>query len=363
VAAEEAMDSKSDHEKRVFMLHSMPGWKSALELVVEHEIHVLADIPIFQRLIDAKWNAFARRFHVIKTVMPYLFFFICFNAGLLLRCLDVEAAFYNTYADGRPVQALNLTRVAATLSAVAFNSSGAQTGNGTVQMGVSQMTVLREEAEVAVRVALDVLVYLVMTCWLAFKAWQDNRFYTAFVDLDQDLSMSWDEVTLYLYRNISSILNSIIVVMLATVATIRLNEADGWFTLPPTLDDEELEGEEGELPLPSLIAAELDLLSMCAVFVWLNLLPLMLPFKKLGILLLSVYSMLVGDVCRWVLIFMVFLMAFALGSYVALIMSTRTVTDGTMTTITSRDISFLSVVRQYCYMAVGEVVPGNLVKV
>lgn len=37
-------------------------------------------------------------------------------------------------------------------------------------------------------------------------------------------------------------------------------------------------------------------------------------------------SMLVGDVCRWVLIFVVFLMAFALGSYVALIMSTRTIT-------------------------------------
>lgn len=37
-------------------------------------------------------------------------------------------------------------------------------------------------------------------------------------------------------------------------------------------------------------------------------------------------SMLVGDVCRWVLIFFVFVMAFSLGSYVALIMSTKSIT-------------------------------------
>lgn len=48
--------------------------------------------------------------------------------------------------------------------------------------------------------------------------------------------------------------------------------------------------EDDELPtLPTAIASELDVLSMCSVFVWLNLLPLMLPFKRIGILLLSIY--------------------------------------------------------------------------
>ena len=224
---------------------------------------------------------------------------------------------------------------------------------------VSQMALddLREEAEIALRLALDLIVYLVMMLWLVFKvlaygslslkhthtlylseectagvgqererykaqlatpcrpcfpchrrhspswctqAWKDNRFFSAFVDLDQDLSMSWDEVLrlfvclavlppchafhpclsvclflsfsvanshslaipcspplslweetphvrscflscscqvmLYVYRNISSIMNSIIVILLVTVAAIRLHEHDGWFTLPSVWD-------------------------------------------------------------------------------------------------------------------------------
>jgi hypothetical protein len=103
-------------QQRRFMLHAKKGWKSALEIVVEHEIHVLKDVPIFFRLIDAKWKAFGRRYHVTYTVLPYLFFFVCFNTGLLLRCFDIEEAFYNLNADGKPVKPLNLTRTVAAIS-------------------------------------------------------------------------------------------------------------------------------------------------------------------------------------------------------------------------------------------------------
>ena len=108
-------DDKTLQQRR-FMLHAKKGWKSALEIVVEHEIHVLNDVPIFQRLIDAKWRAFGQRYHVTYTVLPYLLFFVCFNTGLLLRCFDIEEAFYNLNADGKPVKPLNLTRTVAAIS-------------------------------------------------------------------------------------------------------------------------------------------------------------------------------------------------------------------------------------------------------
>ena len=57
------------------------GGSSALEIVVEHEMHVLKEIPIFEQLIEAKWKAFARWHHLAYSVAPYLFFFTCFNAG------------------------------------------------------------------------------------------------------------------------------------------------------------------------------------------------------------------------------------------------------------------------------------------
>lgn len=50
------------------------------------------------------------------------------------------------------------------------------------------------------------------------------------------LLSSCSQVMLYVYRNISSIMNSIIVILLVTVAAIRLHEHDGWFTLPSVWD-------------------------------------------------------------------------------------------------------------------------------
>jgi len=130
---------------------------------------------------------------------------------------------------------------------------------------------------------------------------------------------------------------------------VRLSEDQGWASLP-YLEDEQ----------PGAIAAELDCMSLCCVLVWMNLLVLVLPFKKLGQLLLSTYCMLMGDVCRWVLIFLVFLGAFAIGSYVALIMSHNIVTDVWDFTMKSRYLGLADLCLQFCYMGAGEVVPGTL---
>ena len=44
-------------------------------------MHVLKDIPIFEDLIERKWNKFGLRHHLLYTILPYFIFFCCFTAG------------------------------------------------------------------------------------------------------------------------------------------------------------------------------------------------------------------------------------------------------------------------------------------
>ena len=85
VARNASVNLDEQDNGRVFRLHSHKGWKSGLEIVVEHEMHVLKDIPIFEQLITAKWNTFGRSHHFKYAVFPYLVFFVCYNVGMAMR--------------------------------------------------------------------------------------------------------------------------------------------------------------------------------------------------------------------------------------------------------------------------------------
>ena len=347
-------------DSRQFKLHLRKGWKSALEIVVEHEMHVLREIPIFEDLIQAKWNAFGFRMHLTYSLLPYIIFFICFNTAMLLRCSDVETAFHNEDADGQPIQISSAMRrrgVGGTGSSGGGGGTGGSSGmanmTGESETGLQvELADMNQSADIALRVLLDLALFCVFTPWLLLKAWQDNRFFSAYLDVNQDLNITWEELMMYLYKNIGSILNFFIVLLLTCTALARFAQPLGWFSLPVVLDDE-----------AEAIGVELDLLSLCSVFVWLNLLVLMLPFKKVGQMLLGIYSMLVGDVSRWICIFMVFLGAFSLATYAAMIMSSKKITDVFENTVSSRDYDFALLLLQFCYMAAGEVIPGNLSKV
>jgi len=356
VAKDKSINLDDFDDSRQFKLHLRKGWKSALEIAVEHEMHVLRDIPIFEELIQAKWNAFGLRMHLTYCLLPYLLFFTCFNAALLLRCSDVETAFHNEDMDGEPISIASAFRrrgISGGGGGGAPSSVVNETEiwvNGTgLHIGMDDMN---DAGAIALRVLLDFFIFCVCTPWLAFKAWQDNRFLSAYLDVNQDLNITWEEVMMYLYKNVGSILDALIVLLLTCTALARLAQPQGWFSLPVVLDEDS-----------EAIAVELDLLSLCSVLVWLHLLVLLLPFKRIGQMLLGIYSMLVGDVSRWIVVFLVFLGAFSLGSYAAMVMSSKVITDVFENSVSSRDYGFGLLLLQFCYMAAGEVVPGNLAKV
>jgi hypothetical protein len=101
-------------------------------------------------------------------------------------------------------------------------------------------------------------------------------------------------------------------------------------------------------------------MSLCCLLVWLNLLVLMLPFRKFGQLLLSLWCMLMNDILCWILVAFVFLGAFSIATYAALIMSNKFVTDVLGATTNTRQISLASMFLKFFYISAGEVVPGDI---
>ena len=101
-------------------------------------------------------------------------------------------------------------------------------------------------------------------------------------------------------------------------------------------------------------------MSLCCLLVWLNLLALMLPFRKFGQLLLSLWCMLMNDILCWILVAFVFLGAFSIATYAALIMSNKFVTDVLGATTNTRQMTLASMFLKFSYISAGEVVPGDI---
>jgi hypothetical protein len=169
----------------------------------------------------------------------------------VLRSEDIESALYNIDRYGQHVVTLPLKRWTQSGSAPALRKAvsgkggqgqggekGGKEGEGSkADESMSsdaclELADFRDAWQVALRSVLDVMVFALMVAWLTFKAWQENKFFSATLDTDQDLNVSWHEISMYIYRNVGSILNSLIVLLLVTAAAVRLSQRHGWASLP-----------------------------------------------------------------------------------------------------------------------------------
>uniref|UniRef100_A0A7S4L2Q6 Ion transport domain-containing protein n=1 Tax=Guillardia theta TaxID=55529 RepID=A0A7S4L2Q6_GUITH len=66
-------------------MHSHPKWRSALEVIVEHEVEEFVNDPFINRLIETKWKRFGRRIYLIDTALPFSLFLVAFVALLVLK--------------------------------------------------------------------------------------------------------------------------------------------------------------------------------------------------------------------------------------------------------------------------------------
>jgi hypothetical protein len=70
-------------------LHEDPMWRSALEVVVQHEISEFHDVPIFHYLIKDKWDKFARDHYVKYALVPYALFVVVATIAIQERCVVI----------------------------------------------------------------------------------------------------------------------------------------------------------------------------------------------------------------------------------------------------------------------------------
>jgi hypothetical protein len=241
-------------------VHVNSKWRSALEIIVAHEVQSFAEDDMFQRLIHDKWQKFGRRMYVWRTVAPYILLLANFTVAVMLRGADPgpgcsDFASWIRGEDG----AGNDTK----------DSTGAR----------------------AVILALEVLLPLFWAPWLVWKGWRQRRLRYCDLDVDEDGSISVRELQYFLQKNMHFVLDVVAAVSLMTA---------------------------GVALLACWQKVHHDAKAVASIFLFCNLLNVMLPFKSIGVLLITIYKMLVGDIARFCLVFFVLMFAFSIAMHLLL---------------------------------------------
>lgn len=254
--------SPAEECARACSLHEDPYWRSALEVVVQHEIHAFHATPIFQQLVEEKWLKFARYNYILSNILPYAVFVAFTSASIWQRAND---------------------------TIVALDGSG--TWNGTWQDETW------ETSRWAVA-GLELSVYAVGIPFLLLQAWQSRRLKRLDWDPNEDLEMSSEEVIFFLHKNASFGLNTLISGLLISIGILRIQGPRGW-------------NGWYDVDAGGPWKNEMDLHSVTMMLIWCNFLHQLLPFKFVGPLLITVWRMLIGDVTRWLIVFIFILVGFS----------------------------------------------------
>ena len=250
-------------------LHINLKWRSALEIIVAHEVHEFAEDEMFQRLIHDKWRKFGRRMYVWRTVVPYILLLATFTATVMLRGADLER--------GRESASRGLG--CRDFRVWVREGDGAE-GDADDGAGVR-----------AVRLALEASLPLLWSPWLVWKGWRQRRLLYRDLDVNEDASVSVQELQHFFHKNMHFLLDIVAAIALLTAGVAQLG---CWHK------------------------THTEAMAVASIFLFCNLLNVVLPFKAIGVLLITIYKMLVGDIARFCLVFFVLMFAFTIAMHLLL---------------------------------------------
>jgi len=243
-------------------------WRSAIEVIVEHEVEAFANDPLFNKLIDDKWNKFGRTMYLRRTLVPYMVMLALFCIHMFLRCYAINAGWQRWNTDG-----------------VVFSDYGDEEPIPWTRLESGDLR--REDIAAVVSFVIQVLLVVPASFpWLIHKGWRQRRLRGR--DLDPNRTGRLDLVS-FTFKNLSFFLDFLSAALLLSGFALRLARQHG---------------------------AELDCLALTSVVMWSNLLNLIMPFKFFGIMAITTYKMLVGDVIRFLMVFVMTTMAFGLAMMV-----------------------------------------------
>jgi hypothetical protein len=248
-------------------LHKMPNWRSAIEIIVEHEVVVFSKDELFNKLIQDKWNKFARKKYLKHVLFPYLFFLAIFTAAITLRCFETRRR-WNLASSGA-VQVDFDASVPEWLEAL-NNWSGE----------------LKDKNESLAMFILHMLTGFVGVPWLLYRGFRQARLKRR--DRDPEEDGNWNYVS-FIFKNMTFILN-----LLSSCALILT-------LIGRFVGNEDL---------------ELDSWAVACVLVWVNFLTIIVPFKFFGAIVITMYRMLVADLFKFFVVYVISTLAFSISIWV-----------------------------------------------
>ena len=288
-------------------LHAHPQWRSALEIIVSYQVcsgarhwtcsmlserllsprrrwpqvKAFADDKLFNSLIVGKWQRFGLGMYLRRTIVPNTLLLALFLAVVLLRGAELDD---EGVSDGRFCL---LTEEFWNGTDARSNSSGGPFGG--FQPIVEASDPAASQAEKVTTAVCQGVLGAIGEPVLLYKAWRHSRSAVEDVDTDEDGRISVHEALLLLFKNLHSLLDLAGAVALAAMLAARL-ACDG--------------------------AAERVALALGSACLFGNLLNVLMPFKFVGCLVITLLNIIVGDVCRFFCVFCSLQLGFACALYI-----------------------------------------------
>jgi hypothetical protein len=143
------------------------------------------------------------------------------------------------------------------------------------------------EARIAT-VVLQVLLTVAGAPFLLWKGWRQRRLRMRDLDTNEDTQVSWEEASLFLQKNLHFVLDVAAAVAIVAAGVSRMTCADGH---------------------------ELRSLAVSSILLCFNLMNVLMPFRAIGVLVITMYKILRVDVVRFLAVYAIILLGFAWGMF------------------------------------------------
>jgi hypothetical protein len=248
-------------------LHAAEDWRSALEIVVQYEVTAFARDPWFNRLVWLKWTKFARRLYILRVVAVYAVLLILFGALVTLRCGELKlsnVAVINSAGSGP---------IVANKTACHADASCGWKFDQQIRQAFSPEC---GSSAAAASLVLQGLIAGPFAVWLVLTGWRQRKITLRDLDVNDDRRIAASEVQDFIFKNLIFIVNIIsgLVLFFAGVSRVQCWEQE-----------------------------EVRLLAVSSILLFCNALNVLVPFRYVGAMVITVYRMIMGDVFRFLLVY------------------------------------------------------------
>jgi hypothetical protein len=276
-------------------LHQNRRWRSALEIIVNHEVTAFATDELFNRLISEKWASFGRKMYITRRVLPYLIMLVVLTSVAWLRGSQTHGAWKRQGSDAPNVTASvycvrDLSDHAA--SDPGSRDSTSQHGSNTSNTSLSIEPIAAWNKAATETLTLEALLVLAGAPYLLWQGWRLRRPHISDLDTNGDAAVSALELSALLQKTLEKNLAFLLDILGATaIIAAGISRA---------LCREKI---------------ELEFLAVACVLLYCNLLNVFIHFKFIGVLVITMYNILLEDFSRFLVAYMTFLLAFTCGMF------------------------------------------------